>query len=1171
MKWTEQQQAVISASGSDLIVAAAAGSGKTTVMVERICRLLLSGEADSRQLAVVTFTRAAAAEMKNRILARLMQEAQGGGHFGRRALAQLKQIDYAAIGTLHSFCGSIIKRHYPVAGIDPAFRTAEDSEAALLRTQAVKDVLEEMFQRADEEFLDFAACWSGRDTAQLEKLVLSAYVYLRGHPDYFSWAQELLKQYFVPEEALRASGWAQELHSSMVLNLQNALALAEYALDYPDVPEKYLACFQSDYAMMKELLDLLSLNKDQEAARFAQELKFPSIPRKAKADDADVVEFCKEIRGQWKKLTEDVITSPMLNDFSVLARNTNLAARHIRALLALEEAFEAAYERAKRLANVLDYDDLEHLALRILQDEDARREIREQYVYLFVDEFQDISPVQDALLERLGTPGRYFCVGDVKQSIYRFRSAAPELFQRKIAQSGLQEGASKRKILLTRNYRSSLQIIDFANMVFASAMSQAVGEVTYDDTQKLVCSRETRPYDEGSVELCIVDMEGRGESELSEMEDLVRLQREALLAARKIREAMGRPIWDEKLQAMRPLSYGDIALLVRQKKNTLPLYMETLRQAGIPAMAGAEQGFAQEMEVAVLADVLKVVDNGMRDQELIRALYSPLGGFTLEELLRIRAAQPETPFYQCAAAYAAGYRDAVAQKMGGFLALLKRWKILARSIDLGELVYGICRDTDFYDVAGALPGGHRRQYNIRRFAEIASAYPGGMLCQFADNVEDILSSEKTVLPEGGEESAVSVMSVHNAKGLEFPVVMLMNMGAGINLQDARGDMLYHRQLGFGPAALEGTRRTRGDTLPKLAVALRNNRETFSEEMRILYVALTRAKEKLYLIGTVGNMAKKRIRWKLPPLPAVLAKEASFLDWVCLSLHAGGVVPDAGQPTYASSQPGVAHKLVYQCLPADEIHAVQERQPGFDQRRARMDELLRKKINCTRAEQVFAWEYPYAQAARLPAKVTATSLLDEHRAQEAMLAAPPIIETPDFMVKEQRFTAMDRGTFVHMMLQMLPADGGADARAFALELEERGLLPEGASEAMQYEWIEGFFRTDIAKRIAASPLVRREEPFNLALPARELYAEQTSDEPVMVQGIIDCCFMEDGRWVLVDYKTNRVDAQHTPAYYLDYYAPQLRIYRRALTEITGTAVKECCLYLVATGDVVSLAD
>ncbi|MDD3243308.1 MAG: helicase-exonuclease AddAB subunit AddA [Eubacteriales bacterium] len=1162
MVWSEQQSAVISSRGSDLVVAAAAGSGKTSVMVERVCQLLLDGEADVRRIAVVTFTRAAANEMKMRILNRLTAEVNGDGPCAEAAARQLRYLDFAAIGTLHSFCGSIIKSHYPLAEVDPGYRTAEDGESRLMAADAAHKTVEKLLQQDEKKFSALADYWGERNSTQsLEELLQSAYNTLRNQPEPFAWAQEVCREHQKDEAALRSGMWARELTEASIEKLQGALALADYVLAWPELPEKYVSCFSQDREMMDQTLQGLQ----SAATQPWQQPSFMRLPSLAKDAKSELAEAAKEMRKEWKALALSAWDIPLLTGMGEICQSTNLAGRQLAVLVEALRAYEQEYEQAKRMQNLLDYNDLEHYALKILKNEAAAREIRQRYEYLFVDEFQDISPVQDAILEQVRSPGKYFCVGDAKQSIYRFRSAAPELFQQKIQDSKAEEGAPHRRIFLSRNYRSSQQIVDFVNLIFQRTMSPALGDVAYREDEKLVCGRQMLEHSEPSVELCVIDNLGQSQTELSELEEIMGLQREAMVCAQRIAETMGCPIWDEKRQIMRPVCYRDIAVLTRKKAVALPIFAETLRQAGIPVLAEAEQGFAGELEIVLLLDVLKVIDNSMRDAELIEVMFSPLGEFTMEDLIRIRRNAPDGPFYLAVRKYVEK-QEALARRLRCFLDDLARWKRLAQTLEIGELLYRVLQDTNFYDIAGVMPGGKRRQANIRQLQSITEQAQDQMLRDFVEGIDEQIADLRLSVPQEDGVDAVTLMTIHSSKGLEFPIVVLLHMGGKFNMGDSAGKMLHHRTLGFAPKAADPERRTQAATLAWAAVARKNRRETLSEEMRILYVALTRAKERLILIGDVPDLQKKAGLWRLPTMPALLALRSTYLDWVCMALNQCQQSLDGTCVYYADPGSVLLHSLGLHIYPADQIHLSKRAGiQGAAQRIARVAQLKELEADTSRVEEVFAWEYPYAGQSTLPAKITTTSLLETHRLREAALTAPPLKDMPDFMVKEHRFSAMDRGTFVHTMLQMLPADGSADTQCFAKELEKRGLLPEGAAEAMDHEWIRRFYRTELAQRIAGSPVVKREEPFNLLIPAREVYEDAESQEPILVQGIIDCCFLEEGKWVLVDYKTNRVDAQRTAEYYLRYYEPQLRIYARALQQITGIEVKQSCLYLISVGE------
>ncbi len=766
----------------------------------------------------------------------------------------------------------------------------------------------------------------------------------------------------------------------------------------------------------------------------------------------------------------------------------------------------------------------------------------------------------------MARPGAFFCVGDVKQSIYRFRSAEPEIFIRRLAQASETAKASERKISLSSNFRSASRVVRLANCLFSSLMTGELGGVDYVGGEKLVLSSPQPPValKDAPCEFLLLDGGGRREEELTPLEQLIRVEREATVAARKINELAGTRVWDGKLGAFRALRYSDITVLLRAVSNVAGPYAEVFRRAGIPVFAEAEGGFADELEVQLLVNLLRLVDNALRDWELLTSLHSVIGGFSLEDLTEIRGLYPNASFAEAAQQLAHEGSSELASRLAAFFKRLSLWREAARHMNAEALIWRVCDDTGFLDWAATLAGGSRRQANVARLAELSRGF-NGSLYDFLKNFPRLAEAARGGA-SGQASGAVALMSVHKSKGLEFPVVILSNVGKRFNLMDASSDMLLHGELGLGPMYRNAERHTRADTLARAALSLRAKRETLSEEMRLLYVAVTRARERFIAIGSVDDLAGSLMRWALPMTPAGLSARArSWADWlgpVALRTPAGreafgvtdaALLPDAPED-FRVTVLDAAHVKALRAEPSEKETTLQSILDESDSNEL-PDEL----------REALEWRYPWGDVAALPAKVSATSLLDRERNWRGPIPAPELKRLPRFMEEARAFSAADLGTFTHTALQLMPMDTlPLDIPMRLQEFERRGLIPEGAAAAIDALWLERFFTSKLAARIRRSKRVERELPFNLAVPVHQVFPGETGGDDILIQGIIDCCFIEDGRWVLVDYKTNRVDEAHTEKSIAEHYRPQLQTYRSALEQITGIEVREAWLYLLAVG-------
>jgi ATP-dependent helicase/nuclease subunit A len=1172
MEWTVEQRQVIEARHSNLIVSAAAGSGKTAVLVERICSLVMSEGVDVERMLVATFTRAAAAEMRSRIVERLTHSAAADMTQSRRLNEQLQKIDRAPIGTLHSFCGDLLRQYYNFVGIEPSFKTEDESITAGIFDEALDESIDTFFEAGDCDFMLLADCWGGRDGDGLKQLVKRVYNAARNYPNYLLWLRDKVQLFNFTDGT--DTPWYGELRSK----LTSCIALAIESLDeavktasLPCAPQSYLPQLTEDRSALLQLLNLADTgNMIALSVSLNNQALFGRLPSWKDTLKSGLGERVKESREEAKKLIKKARENPLVCGFEEAVERTKAMFPQMNALYSLIIAFDSRYSEQKRYANVLDFSDLEHMALAVLADDDAREEIQDSFDYVFVDEYQDISPIQDELLRQVSKPGSFFCVGDVKQSIYRFRSAEPAIFINRLDDSIRTDDVAERRIDLNRNFRSAGRVISLANYLFTNLMSRSLGGVEYAGSESLVLAapQPAVTIKESSNELILIDNGGRKEEELTRLEELIQIEREATVVAHKIMEMVGKPLWDGKSGTFRKLRYQDITIVLRTVSSVASDYAEVFRRSGIPVYAEAEGGFIGELEIQLLMNLLRLIDNAYRDYELITSMHSSIGRFTLEDLLEIRGLHPTGSFAEAVYLYAKEFNTELAEKINVFLASLSRWRALSRHSDIEKLIFQICDETGFYDYAGTLPQGEHRQANIAHLGSLARGFTGG-LYDFIRSFDTLAASGSRTSPSGRPSGAVTIMSVHKSKGLEFPVVILSNVGKPINFMDTNESMLTHGTLGLGPRYFNATKRTRGDTLARAALSERIRQDTLSEEMRMLYVAVTRAREQLIIVGTVADLEGKLNKWALPITAAGLSSRARcWADWL------GPMALRTAQGCEAFAKYGVDAGLLADSpddwkvtvLDAGNIHSL--RPERFD-KSAALAQLMQTVESTTVPEDmasVLGWQYPWGDVAALPSKVSATSLLDKQRNWRGPIPAPEIRRLPRFMEEKKSFSATDLGTFVHTALQLLPADVAIDEiPEQVIRLEQRGLLPEGAVKAINMDWIVRFFRSDIATRMRNSVQVQRELPFNLAIPAHVVYAGETSGEEILVQGIIDCCFIEDDKWILLYYKTNRVDSKNTAVKIAEYYKPQLQTYRSALEEITGIEVKEAYLYLLSVGE------
>jgi len=1137
--WTDEQLRAIEARGGNLLLSAAAGSGKTTVLVERVLRLVTEDGADVDRMLVVTFTRAAASDMRAKLSRRLGELASAGDD---RCREQLLKLEQASISTLHAFCADFLRANFESAGVDPAFRILDDAVDARLRDDALDAALEEAYARADEALMALDYGRGPKRVREAAELLLKR---MEDRPDPEAWLSEATR---CDDSALAA--WQDELKDEAKRAVRTALVHLNHALSLPGCPSNYEAAMRADVAALE---GMLALEDYDELYRALEDYKPASARGKRDPGaDPDTAEAVKGLREASKKALGGIRLCQLP---LVQARaDARALGGHIAALSAVALRAAALYEAGKAEQSGLTYADLEHRTLRALSNPDVARAMRERYDYVFVDEYQDTSDLQEALIGAISRGDNLFMVGDVKQSIYRFRLAEPRLFLEKYAAYARGEGG--RLLPLTRNFRSRRGILDFVNLVFERVMTGGDAEIAYDALARLNPGREDAgDGPEPDVELLLVDGDAEPEDgeEAETPEQLAAAEREGVLIAGRIRRMMA---------ADPTLRYRDFAILTRSKVGVFSAMMPVMLAHGIPAYADGQAGYFNSLEIGWLLSMLRLVANARGDVELIAALRSPAVGLSVDELAGIRVAYRTLAYVDAAAAYARERDDETARRLQAFFRRLDDWRLKAGSLALGEFVRMVLDESGFYTYAGALPGGAQRQANLDQFVASAAGYDGefsGSLTRFLRYVERMREKGDGDAAHllGENDDVVRMMSVHKSKGLEFRVVFGAQLSRRYRAERGDATLLAHRDLGIGMSYFDPALRTRRLTLPQAAIMARQKREDAAEEMRILYVLLTRARDRLVLVGTVKGTEKAMGRWRA--LAAAPVAATSHLD-LLMAARCGAEAE--GRPLCSGLR----------VIPAVSIRS--ETAEAEDDAAALFRRALERPEEYEDAEldRQLAWQYPDPLASGKPLKLTASGLLRELEGPEEL---PALLERPAFLSGEvKRMTGAERGTAYHRCMQLVDLgavaglSGDALTRAVARQLDDcanRRLLEDAQRQAVQPWRLSRFLESDVGLRLRAATEVRREWPFNVMLRVDEALtpgeAGRYGGEELLVQGTIDCCFVEDGQWVLLDYKTDRTDDMDALR---AHYEKQLNVYALALERVTGMPVKQRLLCLLESG-------
>lgn len=1210
-EWTEAQLDAIRARGSSLLVSAAAGSGKTSVLTERCVSLVCDDpRCNVNQLLVVTFTEAAASEMKGRIeqaLRRRLAAAPGDDHL-RRQCALLEQAD---ISTLHAFCNRLLKQYFHRLELDPAFRILDGDEAWLVRRQVARDLFSRRYEAASPDFEAFVESFAGTGDDALMELVIDTHEVLCSLTDPQRWIEQ--------SAALLEQGAALPLEDSelgrrYISIVEDSLVAMERDCEVARSAVGGMEGFEKYAAYLDELLDIARGWRRELArcgydalAAAVKRLAMPRLPNISNATPG------KDAAAALIKPVQELFKDgPLVRGLRFSSEEWRDGLRsivpHGRVFLSLVEEFADLYRREKEDMGALDFSDLERRTLALLREGDqglgpspVARVLHRRYQHVLVDEYQDINEVQDAILhlvsrECVADPGasspNLFCVGDVKQSIYRFRLADPVRFLERAARFRRQ-GAVGRVIDLQANFRSRAPLLHAVNRVFEKLMSREAAEIDYDRTHWL---HPMASYPAGDGALCFTGapielhylpekLESDGEEPDPESAELERSEREALLIAHRIRQLMGQDGGGRMCVVdrgrVRPLEYRDIVVLLRATSHHADQYARILRQAGVPVYSASGSGYFDAMEVRDMLSLLRLLDNRRQDIPLAAVLRSPLVGLPDPEnsLARIRLAadRGQLPFHEAVFRYAAENSDELAARLRDFLADLDHWRRLARHRPVADLIWTIYQETGFPAFCSGLENGTQRCANLMAFYQRArqfDSFSSQGLCRFNRYLESL--RDEIDAPAASDlseaENVVRVLSIHKSKGLEFPVVFLAGLGRRMNQRDLSGSILIDRQAGLGMVAVDLDRKIRYPSLASELVRDRLRRQAIAEEIRILYVAMTRAREHLVLVGTTKpekvegwSRAWSGHRGRIPPNTVLSASTA--LDWIG-PVAASGDGAAAFSPTFhdADEIRGWMQSLSRgraSDVPAELVLLRPlDTPPEMDADAARIIGRLRQR-------------YPYEPFTTMSASASVTSLKGHVASpvQSPHDIGTPSLPSPRFLSSGE-MAATDRGTATHLFLEYLdytcPCDAPDLERQKSAMLERRLITPQQA-QAVDLDTVLWMLSTDLGRLIRAnSAALLRELPLNYALSQDA--PGSRSDDPLdrmMLRGRIDLVINLPHGLIVVDYKTDRVFTSEALAQRTELYRTQLDLYCRALAEITGRSVTSACLVFLTARRIVEL--
>lgn len=1225
--WTKEQSAAISIKDCDLLVAAAAGSGKTAVLVERIVSMITEGEnpCDIDRLLIVTFTKAAASEMSERIglaLAEKLKQDPTNVHLQN----QLTLLSRADIKTIHAFCLQVIKEYYYLLDMDPSVRTADQSEIKLLKNQVLDEVFEQYY--SNEKNQDFCTLveqfGGGTSDKGLKELVLRIHTFIQGAPDPIDWLKNVTSQYKnVLTGTIDETVWMpiikkiihEEVEQS-IFQMEQALTIAQCNVGF----DGYEKTLEIELEMLKNLTQHISKPFEILYREFSH-IKFGRLSP-YKGEETELADNIKNLRNHAKKNIGVLKEKYFLFRPETMYDHLKQLQYIVIALVDLIITFSDAYQLAKKEKQILDFSDYEHLCMKILWSNDstldeiqptaAALELQNKYEGILVDEYQDSNLIQEMILTAVSKKSQdnpnCFMVGDVKQSIYRFRLAMPEIFMEKYVNYPLYTKADEskyKKIVLGKNFRSRENILEGINFLFQQIMSKELGELEYNQEAALYPGAifpETSLLCGGSNEILLIDDSEKEEDFLlEEIQEMNRKEMEAERIAKRIHQLMQDDfnVYDKDIKQYRPLRYSDIAILLRGIRSWNGIFDEIFQKREIPFFMDTSLGYLHTTEVITVLSLLQIIDNPRQDIPLICALHSPIYQFSSEELMEIRLEGGENSYWECLEQYVMKYNDdendlnkKIVQKIKGFFEHLKNWRESSESFSISELLWYLYYQTGYFDYVGITSGGVARQANLRFLIEKAEQYENTNmkgLFHFVKYIENIKKAEEEegsakLLSES--DNLVRVMTIHKSKGLEFPVVFVSDMGKEFNMTDTRSDVVMHQKLGLGFNYMDLKNRTVYATLSKTALAEIIKQEMLSEELRVLYVAMTRAKEKLILTGYVKNLQKKLEEWsevaktQSLQLPVFYRKKAkNYLDWVMPAFLRHPQSKDiCFYERHIFSQ--VASDWKFECIHSKKFlkEAKNEKDNKINANNYIFTQDLTTDYSGYKNEifRRLQWKYPFEEATLLQGKISISEIkrrqtleLEKDNTYSLFETKKPIFLQPQFEKKERELTPAEIGTAMHTFMENVDFHGSYDAQGIEEEIEkmkEKNILSIQEANAIDRKAIILFFSSSLAERLKKAKKIEKERPFAMTMRPEELFSDiryEGMAETILINGIIDCFFYEEDDIILIDYKNDR-PTNHAENNLREKYRLQIELYKIALERATGKNVKESYIYSFGLG-------
>ena len=1239
MDWTDEQKQAIYEKNNNILVAAAAGSGKTAVLVERIINKVINENVDIDKILVVTFTNAAASEMRERILDAIYKKLEENPD-SMNLQRQITLLNKASICTIHSFCLDVIRNNFYEIDISSNFRIGDTTEVEMIKQDALEELFEQKYMDNDNGFIKLVETYTDyRGDEKLQDIILGIYKYIQSNPFPEKWLSEKIDEFNIDVNIdFGSTIWGKiileytsEEMNSMIMKLEK---IKNDTLRFSEL-EKFSLTLQDDINNLKTI----HFSNWDTAYENMNSLKWTKWPVDRNVT-IDLKNEAKEIRDSVKKefsknilkYNSKVANEDILKMYEILVEIKKL-------ILEFSEIFASK----KKERNIIDFNDIEHFALKILVNEkgestEIAKKYQENFDEILIDEYQDSNLVQENILTSISKGNNIFMVGDVKQSIYKFRQARPELFLDKYEKydikSGLSVDSKGEKIQLFKNFRSRKNVLDITNLVFEDIMSKKLGNVEYNEEEYLNYGANypepEKPIEHsGIAELNIIDLKEKEDdiyieendnnndvekaidepkSENSTQEAQERIEDavlEARFVANKIQEILNSDyhVFDRK-KGYRKVQAKDICVLLRATSVLAPIYEKEISEKGIAVFSDSSSTYLESMEVQTITSLLKVIDNPMQDIPLITVLRSNIFGFTDNDLIEIRLTDKKCTFYESMLKSRISVDNGLRHKIDFVIESLRKWKNEEEYTPLNEFIWKLYLDTGFYNYVTLLPNGNLRQANLKLLFEKAKQYEKvsfkGLFSfiNFIDKVKTSSSDMSAAKIVGENDDVIRIMSIHKSKGLEFPIVFLSSTGKKFNMQDLNTPILIHQDIGFGPQFIDAESKVEYPSLAKEAIRIKAKEETISEEMRVLYVALTRAKEKLIITGMSKDIEKsfkdknKQLEMhqqknvfkeskELEKLsPNLVGKYTSYLDWLELVYEYN---KDNNIDNIIKLNIYNKRDLIAEISNEDneEISMMKKVKEEIQEKEKQMSSEKEKKHKKDILDKL-KWRYAHTRESKIPTKTSVTKL-KELEAETAQLDIDDLVDIartrnnkaeernqkhtmlsakPRFMEKIQKLNSAQKGTLMHLCVQLLDEKKEYNLekiKEFIQDLKNRNIISEIEAKNVNEQMLFRYTKSELWNELKLAKEIHKEEPFYINIDANTIFDDAEEGETILVQGIIDLYYIDkEGKLILVDYKTDYVPDGDISKLE-EKYKVQLDLYKKALEDALGRKVDKAMIW------------